>query len=362
MHAAEVMHELKRMNNSLAFYGIGGDEMMKQGLTPLYHINRMAFLGFVEVVKHLPFILKVKRDVMELVREKQIKTAVLVDYPGFNLNLARMLKKAGVEIVYYISPQVWAWRSSRIQKIKKLVRKMLVVFPFEETLYCNAGVDAEFVGHPLMEQLGRYWYMPKSELWSRYKLNAEKEVLLVLPGSRTQEVEKIFPDIIEGACKAAEQHNLQVVVACAPLINTSFFREYIGKFPFTVVQEHVFDFMKYAKAGVIKSGTSTLQAGLSGLPMVIVYKTSPLTFAIGKRLVKIEHIGLANIVAGKTVVPELLQDELNTKSIVREISGILEPARYERIKEDLNALSRKLGDRKASYNSAVVINGVLSER
>ncbi|MBI2419313.1 MAG: hypothetical protein HYV28_15715 [Ignavibacteriales bacterium] len=134
MHAAEVLHELKALRKDIAFFSIGGDEMIKQGFKPLYHINKMAFLGFAEVVKHLPFIFKVKRALMQLVAEKQIKTALLVDYPGFNLNFAKTLKKAGIKIIYYISPQIWAWRSGRIYKIKEMVRKMLVVFPFEETM------------------------------------------------------------------------------------------------------------------------------------------------------------------------------------------------------------------------------------
>ncbi|MBI2419616.1 MAG: lipid-A-disaccharide synthase, partial [Ignavibacteriales bacterium] len=176
-----------------------------------------------------------------------------------------------------------------------------------------------------------------------------------------QEVEKIFPEIIAGACETAKQHNLQVVVACAPLIKDDFFRQYTGKFSFTVVHEHVFEFMRYSRIGIIKSGTSTLQAGLSGLPMVIVYKTSPLTYAIGKNLVKIKHIGLANIVAGKTIVPEIIQSELTTANIVKELTGILTtPGRYEKIKSDLAELSEKLGHKRASENCAAIINGVLN--
>ena len=363
MHGASLLKELRRNNPSLQAYGIGGDEMIHSGLHATYHINKMAFLGFVEVVRHLPFIAKVKRDLAAIVKEKNIKTAILIDYPGFNLNFAKLLKKMNIRIIYYISPQLWAWGKGRIQKIKRLVDKMLVVFPFEETMYRGKGIDAEFVGHPLVEQINSYGCIGKTELYKKYNLDEARETLLVLPGSRVQEVEKIYPAIIEGVEQLAKKYNMQVVIACAPLIEAATFETmHKSSVPLCVVHEHVYEFMKYAKFGIVKSGTSTLQAGLFDLPMIIVYKTSPFTYTIGKKLIKINNIGLANIVAGEDIVPELIQHDVTTQKIVDISSSILDDInKYNAIKEKLSGLRNMLGSKQASVNSALIINKLLHE-
>lgn len=363
MHGAEVLKELRKTNPHLEAFGIGGDELIKNGLHALYHINKMAFLGFVEVVRHLPFIAKVKRELAALVKEKNITTAILIDYPGFNLNFARLLKKMNVKIIYYISPQLWAWGKGRISKIKKLVNTMLVVFPFEETMYRGHGINAEFVGHPLVEQIGAYKPVSKQELYAKYGLDEDKDVLLVLPGSREQEVRLIYPAMAEGVEKLAQKYNMQIVLACAPLIDSAVFEQlYKSTMPYKVVHEHVYEFMQYAKFGIVKSGTSTLQAGIFGLPMIIVYKTNPLTFEIGKRLVKIDYIGLANIVSGGDVVPELIQGDVSTKKIVEVSSAVLDDEnRYRDMKNKLGRLRSLLGEKHASVCAAAAINRVMHE-
>jgi lipid-A-disaccharide synthase len=225
IHGAEVLKELRKTNPHLQAFGIGGDELIKNGLTALYHINNMAFMGFAEVIRHLPFIAKVKRELAALVKEKNITTAILIDYPGFNLNFARLLKKMNVKIIYYISPQLWAWGKGRISKIKKLVNTMLVVFPFEETMYRGYGIKAEFVGHPLVEQIDAYHVINRQELYAKYGLKEDKDILLVLPGSREQEVRLIYPAIAEGVEKLAKKYDMQIVLACAPLIDSAVFEQ-----------------------------------------------------------------------------------------------------------------------------------------
>ncbi len=369
IHGASLIYELKKLDNDLEIYGIGGDLMKAAGMKILYHINLMAFLGFAEVLRHLPFIKKVQKHLIELVKEKKIKNVVLIDYPGFNLSIAKKMKALGVNIIYYISPQVWAWGAGRVKKIKKLVSKMLVVFPFEEEFYKNAGVDVEFVGHPLLERINNYNFCSKEELCKKFNLDEGKEILLILPGSRTHEVEKIFPETIAAAEKLAEEFNLQIVTACSPNIDENIFNKIAGHKKFSVIKDHTYDLMKYSKIGIIKSGTSTLEAGLFELPMVIVYKTSFLTCLIGKRLIRLDKIGMVNIIsglqngqAGEKIVPELIQQRVNSKSIYEECRKILSDVRlYDSMKKKLSCIKEKLGTKGASLRAAKTIYAIVNE-
>jgi len=362
LHGAALIKAMKAIDPSLSFYGIGGDEMKSEGMQLLYHINKMAFLGFVEVIKHLPFIKKVQTDVLKLVEEKNIQTCVLIDYPGFNLSIAKKLNVMERKIIYYISPQIWAWGKHRIHKIKKLVNKMLVLFPFEETFYKKAGVDATFVGHPLIERINNYSFVERNEFFSQNNLDVQKEILLVLPGSRIQEVAKIFPSVIEGAVAVAKKFNLQVVVGCSSNIDEKTFKKLSREKDYLVIKNKSYELFKYAKLGIIKSGTSTLEAALFGLPMVIVYKTSSLTYLIGKKLITLSNIGLANIIAGETVVPELIQNEVNTKSILNECSKFLsDVSLYQTISEKLKSLKVVLGNKDASKTAAEIIIASINE-
>ena len=356
MHGAALIHELKKLNNDLNVYGIGGNQLKNEGAKLLYHINRMAFLGFVEVVKHIPFIKKVQSELIKLVNEKKINTVVLIDYPGFNLNFAEKLKKLNVKIIYYISPQIWAWGKNRIHKIKRLIDKMIVVFPFEKKLYEQAEIDVEYVGHPLMEIIKSHNYLSKEDLFKEYKLDAAKEILLVMPGSRTHEIEKILPDSLSAAEKIASDFKMQIVVGASQNISEDFLFRISNKKYFKVIKEHTYDLMKYSKFGIIKSGTSTLEAAIFQLPMVIVYKTSLLTYLIGKNLIKVKDVGMANIILNERVVPELIQKEASAKMIYEKSKDILSNQNlYNSIKLKLGAIKEKLGDDGASRKAAKII-------
>ncbi len=362
LHGAALITELKKLDTDLKIYGIGGDKMQAAGMNIIYHINRMAFLGFVEVIRHLPFIKKVQRQLLKFVKENNIKNVVLIDYPGFNLSIAKKLKRLGVKIIYYISPQVWAWGTGRIKKIKNLVNKMLVVFPFEEELYKKAGIDVEFVGHPLPERIDGYDFLTQDELFKKFSLDKSKELLLILPGSRNHEVEKIFPVCIKAAEKIAGEFNLQIVAACSSNIDENVFRKIADETSYKVVKDHTYDLMKYAKIGIVKSGTSTLEAGLFTLPMVIVYRTNYLTYLIGKNLVKLNKIGLANIVAGEKVVPELIQNDASSDSIYKECRKILSDSElYNSIKEKLGCIREKLETDGASRKAAQAVYAIVNE-
>ncbi|HSD63940.1 MAG TPA: lipid-A-disaccharide synthase, partial [Ignavibacteriaceae bacterium] len=263
---AALIEDLKKLDSDINIFGIGGDRMSEAGMKIQYHIKKMAFLGFAEVVKHLPFIKQVQDELLKTIRNEKINYAVLIDYPGFNLNFAKKLKALGVKIIYYISPQIWAWGENRIKKIKRLVNKMLVVYPFEKELYKKNEVDVELVHHPLIERIDKYNYMSRVELFSKFGLS-EKEILLLMPGSRDHEVRKIFPESIKAAERIAGEFDLQVVVACSSNINENIFYRYHSSKNFRIVKGFTYDLMKYSKLGIIKSGTSTLEAGIFELPM-----------------------------------------------------------------------------------------------
>lgn len=362
LHGASLVEELKKINPSINISGIGGDRMKNAGMKLLYHIHDMAFLGFVEVIKHLPFIKKVQRGMINFVKENNIRNVVLIDYPGFNLSIAKKLKALNVNIIYYISPQVWAWGAGRIKKIKKLVDKMIVVFPFEEDMYKREGMNVEFVGHPLIERINAYNFLSKEELYKKLNLEKGKEILLLLPGSRQNEVKEIFSETISAAAKLAENFKMQVVVACSENISEDLLFTLTENRSFKIAKGFNYDLMKYAKFGIIKSGTSTLEAGIMSLPMIIVYKTSFITYLIGKSLVKLKHIGMANIISNDSVVPELIQDKVKSGIIYTESSKILtDESRYSDIKNKLGRIKEKLGGEGASKKAALSIMKFVNE-
>jgi len=359
---ASLIRELKKLDAELTIFGIGGDRMCEQGMNILYHINKMAFLGFTEVVRHLPFIKKVQAGLLAVVKKEEIKNVVLIDYPGFNLNIAKYFKKNRIKIIYYISPQLWAWGSGRMKKIKRLVNKMLVVFLFEEKLYKSNNVDVEFVGHPLIDRINEYQFLSKEELFSKFNLDGSKELLLLMPGSRKHEVEKLFPQIIKAANKLADEFNLQIAIACSSNIDENLFYELSGHSDFKVITGYTYDLMKYAKFGIIKSGTSTLEAGYFALPMIIVYKISGLTYLIVKKLIKVSKIGMVNILLDDNVVPELIQNDVSERKIYDAGEKILSDKEYyNSVKLKLNMVKDKLGNEGASARAAKQIYALMNE-
>jgi lipid-A-disaccharide synthase len=359
---AALIRELKSLNRNLKVLGIGGDKMRDEGMNLIYHSDKMAFLGFVEVVKHLPFIRKVQKELIDVIENEKIKTVVLIDYPGFNLRIARKFKQLGVKIIYYVSPQIWAWAKGRVKKVKKFVDKMLVVFPFELDFYKKENIDVEYVGHPLPERVNRYTFLSRDEFYKKSNLNSGKDILLVMPGSRKQEVNEIFPEVIKAAVKLSREFNLQVVVARSKNIDEGYLQKLSGEEKFISVEGFNYELMKYSRFGLIKSGTSTLEAGYFTLPMVIVYKTNPLTYLIGKQLIKLDKIGMVNILLGEKVVPELIQNEAVSENIFRNASEILsDENRYNEIKQKLEQVKAKLGNDAASIKAAKIISEFLDE-
>ena len=356
LHGGGVVRELKRRVPSVEIYGVGGDNMQREGMELSQHIAGLSFMGIAEVVRHLAKISRLEGALEVLLRNRRPDVVVLIDYPGFNLRFARAVKRHGIPVLYYISPQVWAWNAGRVRKMKLLIDTMKVVFPFEVEIYKREGIDVEFVGHPIAEQIGST--ISREEFFAAAGLSTEQRVLAIFPGSRVQEVERILPIAVEAAGRLHEAHGVQVAVSVAPNLDRSVVaRQVPEERGFVLVENSAYDLMKHADLAVVASGTATLETAWFGTPMIVVYRASPVTFWIGKMLVDVPHIGLVNIVAGKQIVPELVQHHLTAKKVVHAASRILLNAECERdMRRDLGVIRERLGGPGAS---ARVAEGVI---
>ncbi len=356
LHGAGVVRELKRANPSMEIFGIGGDRMRKEGMDLTYHVRETSFMGFVEVVKHLPLIRSVERTMEQLLKFKRPDAVLLIDYPGFNLRFARAVKRSGIPVVYYISPQVWAWKKGRVKKMRGLIDRMLVVFPFEVPIYEKENVPVRFVGHPLIEELAEM--MSRDQFGKRFGIDPAKKFIAVIPGSRKQEIENLFSVMVRGAAAVAGSEK-EVVVAVAPDLPLELYQRHLP--PETrvrFVQHATHEVMKYAEFAFVTSGTATLETACLGTPMVVVYRTSLITYWIAAMVVTIKHISLVNIVAERGIVPEVIQNAVTVERLTAEARAIIDsPERYAAMKEDLAAVRAKLGSVGAS---AAVAESVLS--
>jgi lipid-A-disaccharide synthase len=351
LHGSGVVRELKRRHPKLEIFGVGGDRMKAAGMQLIYHINELSFMGFAEVLRHLPIIRSVKRALEMVLKFRRPDVLLLIDYPGFNLPFAATAKRNGVKVVYYISPQVWAWHRSRIKRMRGVVDKMLVIFPFEADLYRKEGVDAEFVGHPLLEVLRSN--LDRKGFFKRYDLDPNRKLLGLFPGSRLQEVENIFPEMLKGARMIAREQEMQIAVAVAPTLDEKHFQPFYNLEGIHLIKGATYEAMDHSDFALVTSGTATLETALFTTPMVVVYKTSWLTYLIGRAMVRIKNIGLVNIVAGKRIVPELIQHRATGANLAREALKIL---RNESVlitmREELSKVRERLGEIGASQRVA----------
>jgi lipid-A-disaccharide synthase len=343
--------ELKLLRPDIELFGLGGDRMDISGVDIRYHINQLSFLGFWEVLKHIPFIKKVEKDILNRISERRPSRAVLIDYPGFNLKMAGKLRSLNIPVMYYVSPQVWAWGRGRISKIKKLVDKMVVVFKFEKEMYEKEGMSVEWHGHPLLEIVKPRYV--RSEFITKLGVKPGLRYIGIFPGSRKQEIEKILP-VMKKAVEMATSSDagLRGIVGCAPGIDIDFYRKICGD-DMLYVRGFIYDLMKYAELNLVASGTATLECAILNKPLFILYKTSAITYMIAKRLVKIPYVGLVNVVAGEKIVPEFIQKNCRSDLIAGEIELFFSDSGHRRrMLERLSSVKNMLGTAGASKKVA----------
>jgi lipid-A-disaccharide synthase len=351
LHGAGIVRELKRLQKDLDVYGVGGDKMQSEGMELIYHIRDLNFMGFFEVLKHLPFLKTMEHALEQVVKYKKPDVLVLIDYPGFNLRFARAAKRYGVKIVYYISPQVWAWHTSRVKTIRQVVDLMLVIFPFEEKFYREEHVPVEFVGHPLLEVLTSG--LVRKEFCKKFGLDEQKKIVALLPGSRTQEIENIFPVMLDAARTIAAKIGCEIVIGVAPTLDEQYLKTFYRLDGVRLIKGWTYDVMANADLALVTSGTATLETACFGTPMLIVYKTSWLTYWMGRMLVRVKNIGLVNIVAGETIVPEFIQHRASVRLLSREALALLgDPAALDAMRSKLSGVREKLGESGASERAA----------
>jgi lipid-A-disaccharide synthase len=344
--------ELKLLRPELGLFGLGGDRMDVSGVEIRYHINQLSFLGFWEVIKHIPFLKRVRNDLLDQVSRRRPALAILIDYPGFNLGLAARLKAMKVPVMYYVSPQVWAWGKRRIGKIRKLVDKMVVVFQFEKEMYEEGeGVSAKWYGHPLLDIVESTY--KREDFLKAVGLNPDARYIGLFPGSRRQEVERILP-VMREAVSLLTKSGLSIsgMVGCAPGLDDRLYRE-IGGDDLRYVRGLSYDIMRHAELNLVASGTATLECAILQSPLFVLYKTSALTYLLARRLISIPYIGLVNVVAGEKIVPEFIQGECRGDLIAGEIAGFLaEQDAKNRMTGRLSQLRTSLGEKGASRKVA----------
>jgi lipid-A-disaccharide synthase len=354
LHGGNLVQAMRRIDPTIRFYGVGGRKLKEAGVKLLADSADMAVVGLTEVFSKLGMILKVRAQLKASMREDRPDLVILIDYPDFNLSLAKAAKKYGIKVFYYISPQVWAWRKGRIGQIKKTVDEMAVILPFEASLYNKAGVNVEFVGHPLLDVVGTKYSRKEAKL--KFGLKEGVTTVGILPGSRQSEVARLLPEMLRAAEIIEKKlKHVQFVLPLADTLDITFVSQIISQYPIKVevIRNEVYDVIACADIAMVASGTATLETALIETPMVIIYKVSAPSYYVGKMVINIDHIGLVNIIAGRTVVPELIQDEASPEKIAATVVEILtDSKRMADIKIELSKIRDMLGSPGAAERTA----------
>ena len=365
MHAAEVIAELLVASPELKVFGIGGQKLQALGAELLYDTAQMSIMGFVDVFKHSLFLRRVFRDLKEAVRREKPQAAFLVDYPGMNLVMARFFHELGIPVIFYVSPQVWAWKEGRVKAIGRYIDRLLVIFDFEVDFFHHHGITAEFVGHPVIQELSEL-SLPSKELFSSsHEIKPGTRLVGLLPGSRKQEISHILPALLEAARLLNRKHQTVFLLGRSTCLDQGVYHMLSDYSDLTLVNSSAYEVMQFSDLALVTSGTATLETLCFGCPMVVVYKTGALNYMIGRRLVKLKNISLANIVAkglgsSERAVPELIQHEVNGPEIFRQAEMILDnPALAASMKRELLAARARLAGASPSNKIAKILQEYL---
>ncbi|MCI4670918.1 MAG: lipid-A-disaccharide synthase [Bacteroidia bacterium] len=342
LHTSNLIEALRKRLPQLNCRGVGGDKMAAKGVELIAHVKDINFMGFAEVVSNLSIIRKLFRDVESDILDFQPDAVILVDYPGFNLRMAKFLKQKNIKTIYYISPQVWAWKKRRVKTIQAFTDKMMVILPFEKEFYQKQGLEVDFVGHPLLDVIQD----------QEQKQEVDKKIIALLPGSRKQEISRMLPTMLEIIPHFPE---FQFIIAGAPSQSKSFYEEIVGDSKVGIWMNQTYALLESASYAVVTSGTATLETALFKVPEVVVYKGSKLSYSIGKRLVQVDFISLVNLILERKAVEELIQNDFNKENLIFELKKLMEEKHKKRLNQDYEELWQKLGSQGASERAADVV-------
>lgn len=361
LHGSNLVREMLSLNPDLSFYGIGGERLKERGVELVANSADMAVVGLTEVFAKLGFILKVRRHLKESLRYSSPDLLILIDYPDFNMPLAKTAKKYGIKVFYYISPQVWAWRRRRKFSLGKTVDRMAVILPFEEEIYNDVELDVRFVGHPLLDVVKRKY--TGEEASRKFGLNPGVTTVAILPGSRKNEVGKLLPEMLRASVMLKKKiPDCQFILPLADTLKMNDLSYFIRQcsLDIKVIEHDTYDAMACADIAMVASGTATLETALLEVPMIVAYKVSPLSYLLGRIFIDIDHIGLVNIIAGKTVAPEFIQGRVDAEKMSDEVFNILnDKNRKMAIKAELRRVKEKLGKPGAAQKAAAMALGLL---
>ena len=363
IHAAAITAAIKRIDDATEVFGMGGDELRAAGGEVLFDIKDHGVMGFVEVIKKLPDLFKLRSDFAKVMDERKPDCLVVVDYPGFNMKLAKLAHDKGIPVVSYIAPSAWAWNKGRAKNVAKIVDKVACIFPFESDVYKEAGAPVEFVGHPLLDIVHPSMERAEAEAWAGKK--PDRPLVLLMPGSRLMEIEKMLPNLLEGAKLLQKQMpEVQFAMPRAGTIPLELLQGKIAAsgLDIKITEGHNYDLFSIADLALATSGTVTLEAALCGLPSVIVYRTSALNAFIARRVINIPNIGLPNIVAGRQILPELLQEDFTPAKVAATAAELLAPERRPQLEANLAYMKARLGEPGAVNRVAQLILKIAEEK
>ena len=352
-YGASLVHEFKKIQPSLSFFGIGGKRMAEEGVQILFSTEELAVVGGIEILSELPRIKKIFNRITKEIKSRKPKAAVLIDSPDFNLRLAKKLKKINIPVLYYISPTVWAWRKGRLKTIKKTVDKMLLIFPFEEAIYREKGIEASYVGHPLKERVKIS--LSKEEFFKKYELDSQKKLITLLPGSRKSELKYHLPVLMRAVEQIKKDYKAQFVLVLAESLDKDFVLRSISPSfeDFKILTKDGYEAMAFSDVVLSACGTANLEAALLEAPLISFYRISPLTYFLGVKLVKIKSYSIVNILAGKKIIPELIERRFTARNIFEEVKKIFEENDLrQEMKANFKRLKALLGEERASQNAA----------
>jgi len=354
LHGSNLMKALKEKDPKAEFRFWGGDLMQQQAKAPVKHYRDLAFMGFVEVVANLRTILKNIAFCKEDIIQFKPDALILIDYPGFNMRIAEFARQKEIKVIYYISPQIWAWKQNRVHKLKRDVDRMLCILPFEQEFYKGFGMEVDFVGHPLIDAIDKRAVFDKAQRLQELGLNADKPVIALLPGSRKQEIKSMLPVMLKAAKAYTNQY--QIAIAVAPSQERSFYQDITGQTDYCeLVEGKTYDLLEVSEAALVTSGTATLETALFEVPEVVCYKGNWVSYWIARQLVKVSYISLVNLIADREMVKELIQGEMNVANLKKELEYCLSEEGQARLKNDYQELKIKLGGKGASQKAAQII-------